>query len=232
MERRETWVQRQRLWENPVPQTFDMAHLCRLHYRLFSEIYSWAGEYRTVNIAKGTSRFLSPTHFPTAARLIEETIAQSTILDATTSDAEFVSQVSKLLADINYIHPFREGNGRAQRVFIDDIATHTGRVITWRNVPIHDYMHASIETFKTGDGQAFEPLFSQMLKPAIDGLSQLDSRVYDVTPVETTPLSSPHTRDDIDRLINSQASSMRNNSPAAVRKERTTREDNNPRHSQ
>ncbi|MBM7824507.1 fido (protein-threonine AMPylation protein) [Arcanobacterium pluranimalium] len=75
--------------------------------------------------------------------------------------------------------------GRTQRAFIDDIARVSHRSISWRNVSTHDYMLASIRSFNDANGTAFEPLFKYMLQPPIDGLSHLDNRIYDVSPMHT-----------------------------------------------
>jgi cell filamentation protein len=56
---------------------------------------------------------------------------------------EFVAAAAALLSDINYIHPFREGNGRTQRAFLDALAAHGGRELAWRNVSEDHNVEAS-----------------------------------------------------------------------------------------
>ncbi|MFC5369842.1 Fic/DOC family protein [Arcanobacterium bovis] len=228
-ERRYTWVQRELLESHLVKQTFDMDHLRALHRRLFGDVYPWAGEYRTVNISKGSSSFLAATSFITAETMLKEKIMSSGLLDPGVATDTFVVQASEILSDINYIHPFREGNGRTQRAFIDDIARVSHRSISWRNVSTHDYMLASIRSFNDANGTAFEALFKQMLQPPIDGLSHLDNRIYDVSPTHTAEaLDHSHNRvsEKIARKVNDKTRSTANygsNAPAPPKQERRGR---------
>ena len=179
-ERRETWLGRQSLVVNPVKQTFDLLHLQELHRRLFDHVFSWAGELRTVDISKGNSYFMPAERLVTGGAAIAVYLRDSGLLERDVDGETFVHAAARVLSDVNYLHPFREGNGRAQRAFLDDIARVSGRFLAWRNVSQHDHMLASIEAFDSGTGAAFEPLFRRMLVAPRDGLSPLDSRLYDV----------------------------------------------------
>lgn len=90
-------------------------HLCHLHRVLFGEVYDWAGELRRVDIAKGTTRFC------TSARIRPEAIALLAQIDRETLEQpaheRVVERVADLYAELNMVHPFREGNGRTQRLF-------------------------------------------------------------------------------------------------------------------
>ena len=79
------------------------------------------------------------------------------------------------------IHPFREGNGRTQRAFLDQVAERSGRRLAWRNVTHREHLVASIRAFDAGNGEPFRPVLEQIVKPPLDGLSPLEPSVYQVS---------------------------------------------------
>ena len=106
-----------------IPRTYDGAHLRAIHAHLFGNIYEWAGEYRTVGMQKGASpesAFAPPDHIGRyvgyARRVIEETDWASLEPEA------FADASARVFAYINHAHPFREGNGRTSRVFMEHVA--------------------------------------------------------------------------------------------------------------
>ena len=76
------------------------------------------------------------------------------------------------------MHPFREGNGRTQRAYLDQIAALSGRTLSWRNIGRIENERASIRAFNEGTGAPFKPLIEEILKPPLDGLSLLDEELY------------------------------------------------------
>ena len=84
-----------------------------------------------------------------------------------------------------YIHPFREGNGRAQRAFLDQVAESSGRRLAWRNISQREHTLASIRAFNQGSGEPFRELMSEVIKPPLDGLDPLEPSVYHVAPSQT-----------------------------------------------
>jgi cell filamentation protein len=92
---------------------YDLGHLQAFHRRIFGRIYPWAGEIRTVAIAK-TDLFCLPQHIDGYASSTFEQLAREKHLHGLTRDA-FVDRLTHYFADVNAIHPFREGNGRTQR---------------------------------------------------------------------------------------------------------------------
>jgi len=99
--------------------------LVEIHEFLFQDVYEWAGKVRTVEISKGDKGFLPTSRFDAGFSHIDSLIGEYRKLTA--GDKE---QIAKKLADIldaaNYLHPFREGNGRAQREFIRTLAIEKG----------------------------------------------------------------------------------------------------------
>ncbi len=102
---------------HPIPGRFDLSHLCAIHQYLFSDLYDWAGKLRTVNISKKSTSFLSADEIPRAS---DACFARIHSIDfSSLSWDEFVSEVADFYSTLNTIHPFREGNGRAQRSFFN-----------------------------------------------------------------------------------------------------------------
>ena len=105
--------------------------LARIHKYLFNEIYDFAGKIRTVNIAKGNFRF-APLMYLNAALENIEKMPQSTF-----------DEIIAKYVEMNIAHPFREGNGRSTRIWLDLILkTELGMVVNWSKVDKEDYLLA------------------------------------------------------------------------------------------
>lgn len=90
---------------------FDPAHYHAVQHHLFQDVYDWAGEYRTIRIAKGSAMFCFPEHIAGQMDLLFTSLANAPFLPGATA-TEFITASAQFLADLNAIHPFREGNGR------------------------------------------------------------------------------------------------------------------------
>ncbi|MEJ5914724.1 Fic/DOC family protein [Pseudokineococcus sp. 1T1Z-3] len=106
--------------EAQVEATFDAEHLRGLHRHLFRDVYDWAGEFRSVDMAKDGLPF-APT------RLVGHYLAQTRdavagVNWARVDRAGFAHAMAAVYAPLNQAHPFREGNGRTGRAFLDDVA--------------------------------------------------------------------------------------------------------------
>ena len=95
---------------------FDLAHLQLVHRRLFGDVYDWAGELRTVDISKGTSLFCLARFLPAAATGVFDDL--TTVRKKLTDHVVLPAGLAAWYGDLNALHPFREGNGRAQRTFV------------------------------------------------------------------------------------------------------------------
>lgn len=105
--------------------------LSKIHAFLFSDIYDFAGKIRTVNMAKGNFRF-APLMYLNAAIENIERMPQSTF-----------DEIIEKYVEMNVAHPFREGNGRATRIWLDHILkAELGSVIDWSRVDKEDYLLA------------------------------------------------------------------------------------------
>jgi len=113
------------LTQNPVEGSFDLAHLCEIHQYLFQDVYDWAGEIRTVDIIRGDSRFCNVRHIQTYSNTVFSALATEKYL-VNLEPKVFSNRLAHYLAELNAIHPFREGNGRVQRLFISQLAEQAG----------------------------------------------------------------------------------------------------------
>ena len=99
--------------------------LFEIHKHLFQDVYKWAGEKRIVEISKDGKQFFLTNLFDTAFVFIDHLIVEYKALDKRDKNA-IVAKLAEILDNINYLHPFREGNGRAQREFIRTLAIEKG----------------------------------------------------------------------------------------------------------
>lgn len=150
-----TWVRRIQLGNDPIQGPFGFDRLKETHRRLFQDVYEWAGQPRTVEISKGGSQFHPSPYIETAADQTFGWLGTSGLLDASVDDESFVALSADLLEKVNYIHPFRDGNGRAQRAFLDQVAELSGRRLSWRNVGREEHLRASVNAFRDGNGTTF-----------------------------------------------------------------------------
>jgi len=116
-----------------VTGKFDSAHLQSIHSYLFQDVFPWAGEFRVVNLSKGSSNFGPAMHIAGALKELFERLVKEKLLVGLMV-AAFVERAAFYLGEINAIHPFREGNGRAQREFIRQLALHAGHPLSWSTV--------------------------------------------------------------------------------------------------
>jgi cell filamentation protein len=129
------------LKESPVPPRYDLVHLSEIHRRIFSDIYDWAGQLRTVAIAKG-SWFCLPQYIESSAADIFRALHGESLLRGLPRDA-FTDRLTYYLGEVNAVHPFREGNGRAQRAFFDQLARDAGYVLDWQHLDANRNVAAS-----------------------------------------------------------------------------------------
>ena len=122
------------LFESGMIDTFDVgtfSALQKIHSYLFGDIYEFAGKIRTVNIAKGNFRF-APVMYLEAALKNIDSMPQSTF-----------DEIVEKYVEMNIAHPFREGNGRSTRIWLDCILKkELKQVIDWNKVDKEDYLLA------------------------------------------------------------------------------------------
>lgn len=122
------------LFENEILNSLDAGKfdsLAKIHKYLFEDIYTFAGEIRTVNLAKGNFRFAPVMYLKQALEHIDN-MPQSTY-----------EEIIEKYVEMNVAHPFREGNGRSTRIWLDlMLKKELGKVVDWSEVDKEDYLLA------------------------------------------------------------------------------------------
>ncbi|MCC6691340.1 MAG: Fic family protein [Bacteroidia bacterium] len=106
----------QELYENPI-KIKGIDTLFEIHRHLFQDIYDWAGKKRIVEISKDGKQFFPTTHFDNAFIYIEKLITEFKKIPKD-NKRNLAEKLAKILDNVNYLHPFREGNGGTQREFL------------------------------------------------------------------------------------------------------------------
>jgi cell filamentation protein len=132
----------QRIAEGAPPGGFDLAHLRAIHRHLFQDVYAWAGELRTVEIAKGGHQFQFRQYIETGMADVHRRLEQANFLRGLSGDA-FARAAGPIMGDVNYVHPFREGNGRAQLQYLEQLAEQAGHPIDLALIDPDRWLEAS-----------------------------------------------------------------------------------------
>lgn len=138
----------QELYKNPI-KIMGIESLLLIHKYLFQDIYVRAGQKRTVEIRKDGKQFFPIPHFDTAFRYINQLITE--FKDIPKNNKSYQSEkLAEILDNINYLHPFRDGNGRAQREFLRLLAKEKGLTLNLNppdNKSVYErYMKGTIES--------------------------------------------------------------------------------------
>ena len=139
-----TFMKSVMLDNNPIEGCFDFEHYKAIHRFLFSDIYDWAGEVRTVNISKKVTAFAEADSIERIATACFKRITSGDLEDLPHN--EFAAEIADLYDTINRLHPFREGNGRTQRIFFTDLIREYGYDIQFTEDNIDFLMIATIQT--------------------------------------------------------------------------------------
>jgi cell filamentation protein len=165
------------LGHGPTGQ-FDAAHLKAIHRHLFQDVYEWAGHSRDerVKLADGTvatepllrkinhSTFLDGRVVPQALDRIAKTIGDADLLHGLSRE-QFAARAADIMAEINAIHPFREGNGRTQRVLMEELAKQAGHSLDFTIVSRQRMVQASIAANEHGDLAMMRRMFDEIANP-------------------------------------------------------------------
>lgn len=152
---------------SPLKGNFDSEHLKAIHSYLFRDVYEWAGKFRTIPLAKAdyvpggrVTRFTPPDLIEQELTQVFDELANEHFLEGL-QRKEFARKVSALLSEINRIHPFREGNGRAQRQFVRQLADSLGFKLHFEVVSKERLIQASILS-ANGDVAMMERLLDEI----------------------------------------------------------------------
>jgi cell filamentation protein len=140
-----------------------MKDVLAIHRFLFQDMYTWAGEYRKVNISKSGKAFMAMQAFETGEQYIDGLIA--TFHRSATTKEAIAKQLAGILDNLNHMHPFREGNGRCQREVILSLARERGFDLFLDVESDDEVYNRYMDGTVNGDTKTLEELFMDILEP-------------------------------------------------------------------
>ncbi|PVY76858.1 cell filamentation protein [Tamilnaduibacter salinus] len=144
------------------PPPYSLATLRRVHRLLFRDIYDWAGECRSVDIAKGETRFCTAQRIEPEAKKLFDQLAGRNWLEGLSRYA-LVRELAEFYGELNMVHPFREGNGRAQRLLFEFLIVNAGYEIRWEPVTEKEWQEANIQSALRCDSSGLEAIFEKCI---------------------------------------------------------------------
>lgn len=138
----ERLIVRNRAQQGVPKGDFDLRHLQAVHKHLFGGVYDWAGKVRTVEISKGGSQFQPKSFIETGVANVHRRIVAADYLKGSNRDG-FAKQAGEIIGDLNHVHPFREGNGRTQLQFLNQLAERAGHRFDIQKLDRNAWMRAS-----------------------------------------------------------------------------------------
>ena len=131
--------------DNPYVDKLDFNYIKKLHRHLFSDIYEWAGEIRKIDISKGNIFCQHELIEVNAEALFNQLDYEKYLVGL--NEKIIIERLATYLGDLNTIHPFREGNGRVQRLFIRELARRIGYLINFDSISNQEMVVASDSAF-------------------------------------------------------------------------------------
>lgn len=143
LDRAERLLVVQRTIEGAPSGNFDLSHLRATHHHLFQDVYEWAGEVRTLELNKGGSQFHPVRLIGAGMNDVHRRLVLNRFLTNLSSD-EFAESSARIIGDINYVHPFREGNGRTQLEYLRQLGERAGHQVNPDRIDPNSWQSASI----------------------------------------------------------------------------------------
>ena len=161
------------LGKNPIKGNFDYQHLKDIHKALFEDVYTWAGQDRMQmglkeKFAKyapngAIINFVPVKELDKYSKIIFDELAKNNYLKNSKDLNHFAKNLAKFMGEINALHPFREGNGRTQRIFLNELAKNAGYKLDLNLISKHKMIHACVEASQLKPGR-LEALIKDNLK--------------------------------------------------------------------
>ena len=161
------------LGKNPIKGNFNYQHLKDIHKALFEDVYTWAGQDRMQmglkeKFAKyapngAIINFVPGKELDKYSKIIFDELAKNNYLKNSKDLNHFAKNLAKFMGEINALHPFREGNGRTQRIFLNELAKNAGYKLDLNLISKHKMIHACVEASQLKPGR-LEALIKDNLK--------------------------------------------------------------------
>ena len=145
-----------------VIEVYSISDILAIHKYLFQDVYAWAGQFRKVNISKSGNPFMSIQSFNAAETYINHLI--HSYHQTANSRDEIIKHLAKILDNLNYFHPFQEGNGRTQREVIRSLALSKGYSAQIRVEQDDEIYNLYMDGTVYGELWKLEKLFDKILK--------------------------------------------------------------------
>lgn len=159
------------LENSPISEEFDLEHYKSIHRFIFEDLYDWAGEFRQVDISKKGTSFCSAEQLETTAKNCFSRLKNNNFfLDL--DKEEFIDAIVDFYRVTNMLHPFREGNGRTQRVFIEQLIHYNGYEFSFSDIDSDDLMIATINS-ANGVIDYLKKLFSENISEQENGMTMV-----------------------------------------------------------
>lgn len=150
------------------PPMMGLPHLCAIHETLFQDIYPWAGELREMDIYKDDTPFCHFAYIEKEGNALMQALEDEAYLVDLPLDA-LCKKLAHYYTDINQLHPFREGNGRAQRIFFEQLIIHAGYDIQWSKVGQVRWLEAN-KAAVFGDEKPLTEIFKKVVSEIDSGI--------------------------------------------------------------
>ena len=151
--------------DEPLPEgRLSVSHYQAIHRHLFQEVFAWAGRFRTVRMSKDASAFCYPEHIAREMKSLFEHLKEKRYFQGLTTD-EFAKSAADFLSTLNAIHPFREGNGRTQTIFLALLADRAGHPLDLEKLDAQPFLAAMVTSFR-GDTRALVSQIKHLARPA------------------------------------------------------------------
>ena len=146
------------LQQSPINGNFDFAHYKAIHKFIFEDLYDWAGTTRTINLSKKGTTFVNSEDIQEIATACFERLKKQNYFKGLDKSI-FVEKMTDFYCVTNLLHPFREGNGRTQRVFLSQLAYNAGYEMDFSAINTEELMIATIHAANGIDSYLKEVLF-------------------------------------------------------------------------
>lgn len=147
-----------------ITGNFSFKHLQSVHKYLFQDVYEWAGQVRKENISKGTI-FCLVQYIEYQYSELYKWLKKEKYLSEILDKEELSGKMAYFFGELNMIHPFREGNGRTQRLFIEQLCLKNKKFeVNFKNISNEEMLNASIESARKKNSPQMQALFMKCLQ--------------------------------------------------------------------
>ncbi|MGG8473096.1 putative adenosine monophosphate-protein transferase Fic [Rahnella sp. PAMC25617] len=148
------------------PAVMGLPHLCAIHLSLFQDIYPWAGEFREIDIYKDDTQFCHFGYIENEGNALMQELEEEEFLVSLPLD-KLAERLAHYYTGLNLLHPFREGNGRVLRIFVEQLVIHAGYDIDWSSISRERWLSAN-KTAVFGDETDLVAIFSEVISEIDD----------------------------------------------------------------